>query len=443
MVSSSKAFNVLSKASNVTFGPVSYHNLTPQILKPDNNVPETKPKIGQASTGGVSGATISSSLVRKSTSSTFGSFGPGDSRAKFPKNVHRTQAKRVLKSKIPSVPSTSSDTSALPVSSTTTPSSQQSPPNKNDKPNASSTSMRSILRSSTRSTSTSIAGSTSGSTAGSTFGQTGTASTNEASTSKTTEETNDTIGTEATEANNCSTTSSDWQFGKKLPRAKNPPSTTTATTDSTAVTRSNKSHKREEKNVLCIFRENQTLAIGLYFWQDHIIRWNESVLSFSDMEFITDHILLPLLIRYSPGYLVVCGKQEDIILDHISKIDPRAVKRIGYKPPILKRLVSIDFSKEVAMHTLKHLQDGKMATRLILPADALQAIKCLGGLVKFLNLSSQESKTISFEKLKVNAILSINKSILKQLNIIPGDRATKTPSLFTLLRTVVCKSPYK
>ena len=156
------------------------------------------------------------------------------------------------------------------------------------------------------------------------------------------------------------------------------------------------------------------------------------------MEFITDHILLPLLVRYSPGYLVVCGKQEDIILDHISRIDPEAVKRVGYKPPILKRLVSIDFANDVAMHTLKKLQDGNMTTRLILPADALQAIKCLGGLVKFLNLTSQESKTISFEKLKVNAILSINKPILKQLNIIPGDRVAETPSLFALLRAVVC-----
>ena len=181
---------------------------------------------------------------------------------------------------------------------------------------------------------------------------------------------------------------------------------------------------------------------GLYFWKDHIIRWNESVLSFSDMEFITDHILLPLLVRYSPGYLVVCGKQEDIILDYISRIDPEAVKRVGYKPPILKRLVSIDFANDVAMHTLKKLQDGNMTTRLILPADALQAIKCLGGLVKFLNLTSQESKTISFEKLKVNAILSINKPILKQLNIIPGDCATETPSLFALLRAVVCSEAY-
>ena len=158
---------------------------------------------------------------------------------------------------------------------------------------------------------------------------------------------------------------------------------------------------------------------------------------FSDNEFITDHIILPILIRYAPGYLVVCGKQEDIILDQISRIDPEAVKRIGYKPPTLKRMVAIDFSKAVSMNTLKQLQDGNMATRLILPADALQASKCIGGLVKFLKFSPDESKTIAFERLKVSAILSIDKPILKRLNIIPGDsRPKQIPTLFNILRPV-------
>ena len=274
LISSSKAFNLLSKPSNVTFGPVSYHNLTPQIQTPDNSGidrMESKPKISRVSSDGTSGAMITNSIVRKSTSSTFGSF-EGDSRTKFPKKVHRNQTQKAQIPKLPS--STSSETSNLPSSTTTTSSSNQSPPKQKNKPSAASTPLRqareampvrSILRGSTSGStsstkSTSGSGSTSGPTSGTTPGTT--SSTKESSSSKTTEkEMNETVGTEA---NNCSTTSSDWQFGKKLPRPKNQStvtSTTTNPTDSSTVINS-ENHKREEKNVLCIFRENQTLAIG-------------------------------------------------------------------------------------------------------------------------------------------------------------------------------------
>ena len=269
MVSSSKAFNVLSKPSNVTFGPVSYHNLTPQIHTPDNSGQDpmaSKPKISRKSSDGTSGAIISNSIVRKSTSSTFGSF-ERDSRTMFPKKVHQNQ--KALKPKLPSATSsTSSETSSTVPSSAS--SSHQSPPKQKNKPSAASTPLRqareampvrSILRGSTStSVSTSSTRSVTGSTPGPTSGTT--SSTKEPSTSKTTEE--EMNETAETEPNNCSTTSSDWQFGKKLPRPKNPPTATTTTTNptDTSTVISSRNHQREEKNVLCIFRENQTLAIG-------------------------------------------------------------------------------------------------------------------------------------------------------------------------------------
>lgn len=68
----------------------------------------------------------------------------------------------------------------------------------------------------------------------------------------------------------------------------------------------------------------------VYDFENTSLKWNENDLGSMNMHFQIDQILLPLLITYRPGYMLICGDRENSLLSEIKKISPERMARMGF-----------------------------------------------------------------------------------------------------------------
>jgi DNA mismatch repair ATPase MutS len=153
-----------------------------------------------------------------------------------------------------------------------------------------------------------------------------------------------------------------------------------------------------------------------------------------------DNLLLPLLFKHEPRFLVVCGNKEDTLLASLQKVSKKRFAAADYRPPQLIRLNHSEFHTPKCQARIRESMKidrdsgNSIHTRCAIPSDCTIAIRSVGALIGFVKRANSYGP-LRFEPLSLVTACGIGSNVLQYLRITAQRGHTET-SLFSIFRSI-------